>query len=57
MKSAVRRLFELTKLVVEPSAAVGIAALLEGKVSATGNIVSIISGGNVSKKIFAQLLN
>jgi len=45
---AMRLVWERMKLVVEPSAAVPLAALLEGKIDARGKRVGIIlSGGNV----------
>jgi threonine dehydratase len=45
---AMRFLWEHTKLVVEPSAAVPLAALLDGALPATGRRIGIIiSGGNV----------
>jgi threonine dehydratase len=47
--------FERLKLVVEPSGAVGIAALLAGLVEAPSTGV-VISGGNVAADRFAQLL-
>jgi len=46
--TAMRFIWERTKLVIEPSAAVAVAPLLLGKVSAPGQRVGIlISGGNV----------
>ena len=58
VKSAVALLFETTKLVVEPSGAVGIAALLEEKVTFQNKIVvTLLSGGNVSKETFVKILN
>ncbi|TDI93443.1 MAG: threonine/serine dehydratase [Caldithrix sp.] len=58
IKKAVGLLFEKTKLVVEPAGAVGIAALLSKAVSAeTGRIVSLLSGGNVSRENFMEFLN
>ena len=49
-------LFERLKLVVEPSGAVGVAALLSGRLDLAGERVGvIISGGNVSAERFAQL--
>jgi len=58
VKKAVGLLFEKTKLVVEPSGAVGIAALLSKVVSAeNGRVVSLLSGGNVSRKNFIEFLN
>jgi threonine dehydratase len=52
---AMRFAFERLKLVIEPSGAVGIAALLNGLVSG-GRIGVIISGGNVGSDRFAELL-
>jgi threonine dehydratase len=52
---AMRFMFERLKLVVEPSGAVGIAAVQQGLVSG-GRIGVIISGGNVGADRFAQLL-
>jgi threonine dehydratase len=52
---AMRFLFERLKLVVEPSGAAGVAALLAGKI--TGERIGvIISGGNVGAERFAELL-
>jgi threonine dehydratase len=53
---AMRFLFERMKLVVEPSGAVGIAALLTGRVVPTGRVGVVISGGNVDAARFASLL-
>ncbi len=48
---AMQLLFERMKIVVEPSAAVPFAALLEGKISAENRRIGIIlSGGNVDLK-------
>ena len=52
---AMRFAFERLKLVVEPSGAVGIAALLNGLVEAPSFGV-VISGGNVGADRFAELL-
>jgi threonine dehydratase len=52
---AMRFAFERLKLVVEPSGAVGIAALLEGLVDAP-SVGVVISGGNVSAATFAGLV-
>lgn len=55
--AAMRFLFDRMKLVVEPSGATVVAALLTGKVHAAGNRVGLIlSGGNVSTDRFRQLL-
>ena len=52
---AMRFAFERLKLVVEPSGAVGIAAVLQGVVEARSTGI-VISGGNVDAGRFAQLL-
>jgi threonine dehydratase len=50
-------LFERLKLVVEPSGAVGVAALLCGAVEVPGPRAGVIlSGGNVSSRRFAELM-
>jgi len=49
-------LFERTKLVVEPSGAAGVAALLSGAVEVTGRAGVILSGGNVARSRFAVLV-
>jgi len=55
MVDAMRFAFERLKLVIEPSGAVGIAAVREGLVSG-GRIGVIVSGGNVDAARFASLL-
>jgi threonine dehydratase len=44
---AVKFLFYRTKLVVEPSGALGVAAILSGKIKPHGRIGIILSGGNI----------
>jgi len=54
---AMRFLFERLKTVAEPSGASALAALLAGKVDASGARVGVtISGGNVTAARFAELL-
>jgi threonine dehydratase len=53
---AVRFLFYRLKLVVEPSGALGVAALLSGAVRATGRVGVILSGGNVDGATMASML-
>jgi threonine dehydratase len=51
-------LFDRLKLVVEPSGAVGVAALLTGKLDARGRSVGVVlSGGNVGAARFAELVS
>jgi threonine dehydratase len=44
---AVKFLFYRTKLVVEPSGALGVAALLSGEIQPRGRVGIILSGGNL----------
>jgi threonine dehydratase len=53
---AVRFLFYRMKLVVEPSGALGVAALLSGKVAAEGKVGVILSGGNIDGPTMIQVL-
>jgi threonine dehydratase len=54
---AVRYAFEELKLVVEPGGAVGLAAMLAGKLDLTGKVVvGVLSGGNVDATLFATLV-
>ncbi|HEX2338888.1 MAG TPA: threonine/serine dehydratase [Vicinamibacterales bacterium] len=48
-------LFNRAKVVVEPSGAAALAAILGGKVAVTGTTVAILSGGNVSLEKIAEL--
>jgi threonine dehydratase len=55
--AAVAFAFRELKLVVEPGGAVGLAALLAGKVDVKGKIaVAILSGGNVDPELFHRLV-
>jgi threonine dehydratase len=49
--------FRELKLVVEPGGAVGLAALLAGRIDTQGkNVVIVLSGGNVDADMFAKLI-
>ena len=54
---AVKFLFYRMKLVVEPSGALGVAALLSGKVAPEGRAGVIISGGNIDGPTMTRILN
>jgi threonine dehydratase len=55
--AAVRYAFEELKLVVEPGGAVGLAALLAGKLNVKGKVVAtVLSGANVDAELFATLI-
>jgi len=56
IKEAVRFLFYRMKLVVEPSGALGLAALMSGAVKAKGNIGIILSGGNIDGETMSDIL-
>jgi len=50
-------LLERAKAVVEPAGAVGLAALLSGKVAGDGSVVVILSGGNVDPLLLVKLID
>jgi threonine dehydratase len=55
--AAVAFAYRELKLVVEPGGAVGLAALLAGRIDARGkNVVIVLSGGNVDADLFARLV-
>ncbi|HEX4904691.1 MAG TPA: threonine ammonia-lyase [Acidimicrobiales bacterium] len=56
ISQAVVLLLERAKAVVEPAGAVGVAALLAGKVAGTGAVVSVLSGGNVDPLLLTKLI-
>ena len=49
-------LLERAKQVVEPAGAVGVAAILAGKVAATGPTVSVLSGGNIDPLLLQRVV-
>src|SRR6188508_1826204 len=54
---AVAFAFRELKLVVEPGGAIGLAALLAGKVDVKGRVVvAVLSGGNVDAELFHRLI-
>jgi len=54
--TAVQFLFYRMKLVVEPSGALGLAAILSGKVRTQGPVGIIISGGNIDARTLNTIL-
>jgi threonine dehydratase len=54
--AAVRFLFHRMKLVVEPSGALGAAALLSGAVRPRGRTGVILSGGNIDAATMVRIL-
>jgi threonine dehydratase len=49
-------LLERAKQVVEPAGAVGVAAILAGKVRASGPTVSVLSGGNIDPLLLQRVV-
>ncbi|WP_125131606.1 threonine ammonia-lyase [Microbacterium sp. 10M-3C3] len=49
-------LLERAKQVVEPAGAVGVAAILAGKVRATGPTVTVLSGGNIDPLLLQRVV-
>lgn len=56
IEEAVRLLFFRMKLVVEPSGALGLAALLGGAAPVAGRVGVILSGGNIDPAVMARIL-
>jgi len=55
--AAVAFAYRELKLVVEPGGAIGLAALLAGRIDAKGkNVVIVLSGGNVDAELYAKLV-
>ncbi len=50
-------LLEHAKVVVEPAGAVGVAAILAGKVKGTGKTVPILSGGNIDPMLLQRVVS
>ena len=47
LRDAMRFLLDRMKLVVEPSGAITVAALMTGAATTTGSVVAVLSGGNI----------
>ena len=56
VSEAIVLLLERTKLVVEGAGAVGVAALLTGKVSGSGCVVPLLSGGNIDATLLISVM-
>jgi threonine dehydratase len=50
-------LLERAKLVVEPAGAVGVAAILAGKIQHSGTTVAILSGGNIDPLMMERIIS
>ena len=56
IRSTMGVLFDRTKQVVEPAGAAGLAALLGNLIAGSGPVVVVLSGGNIDRTRFAELL-
>jgi threonine dehydratase len=58
IEAAMRFLYERAKLACEPAGAVGVAALMTGKIEADEGqtIVCVVTGGNVAAETAAAIL-
>ena len=58
VRRTIRAAFLDARIVVEPGGAVGLAAALSGKLKVPAdNICVVLSGGNIDRKLFADILN
>jgi threonine dehydratase len=55
ISEAIVLLLERTKLVVEGAGAVGVAALLAGRVGGTGPVLALLSGGNIDATLLMSV--
>ncbi len=53
---AIVMLLERAKLVVEPAGAAGVAAMLAGRIAATGTTATILSGGNIDPLLLQRVI-
>jgi threonine dehydratase len=55
ISEAIVLLLERTKLVVEGAGAVGVAALLAGRISGSGSVLALLSGGNIDATLLMSV--
>jgi threonine dehydratase len=56
ISEAITLLLERSKLLVEGAGAVGVAALLTGKVAGSGSVCALLSGGNIDPTLLLSVL-
>ena len=57
VRSAIRFAYHELKLVLEPGGAIGLAALLSGRLPAKGRTVAcVLSGGNIDPALFSEII-
>ena len=55
---AIKVAFEVFKIVIEPSGAVALAAILAGKINPVGKTIGIVcTGGNIDANTFKDVLD
>lgn len=54
---AILILLEQAKVVAEPAGAVGVAAILAGKISGTGKTMAVLSGGNIDPLLLQRVVS
>lgn len=54
---AILLLLERAKLVVEPAGAAGVAAMVAGKITCSGSIATILSGGNIDPMLMQRVIS
>ncbi|MFP3193828.1 MAG: pyridoxal-phosphate dependent enzyme, partial [Caldivirga sp.] len=54
--NAILMLAESAKVIAEGAGAVAVAALISGKVNVNGNVVAVVSGGNIDVTMLAKVL-
>ncbi|MDR2294657.1 MAG: threonine ammonia-lyase [Microbacterium sp.] len=54
---AIVALLERAKVVVEPAGAVGVAAIMAGKIQASGTAVVVLSGGNIDPMLLQRVVS
>ncbi len=57
MAQALLVLIERAKLIVEPAGAVGVAAILAGKITPSGTTVVVLSGGNIDPLVMERVIS
>ena len=55
IRSAVVTTLQYTKMLIEPSSATTVAAILGHKISVSGNVVAVATGGNCSPQLVSEI--
>ena len=57
IKEAVIRTLQYMKMMIEPSSATAVAAILNKKIPICGNVVAVATGGNCSMQLLSELID